>query len=392
LPASGYERAKSRYEDLAEWFGRAESVCAQYSPHIYPQGSFRLGTVVKPIAGDGEYDLDLGCRLRVGINKSTHTQRQLKMLVRHDLEAYRVARGIEEELEEKHRCWRLAYADQLSFHMDAVPSIPEGMPERMLVEKAMTQAGVEDQLAKSVANLSGAITDNRSPNYNALSPDWRVSNSEGYALWFESRMRLAASLLQERALIEKALSVDKLPAYRWQSPLQRTVQILKRHRDALFETNPDSQPISIIITTLAARAYQGEGSVADALRQVLSRMAGFIGAASPRVPNPVNPAEDFADRWADPSCRHLKLEDHFRWWLRRAQEDLDALAKDGDADGVVRRLNESFRAPVTSKDLLRSVSAAGAGSLLRPAAAPSNLGFPPKPVVPNKPAGFAHGV
>jgi hypothetical protein len=251
---------------------------------------------------------------------------------------------------------------------------------------------VETQLAKSVANLSGSITDSRSPHYNVLSPDWRVSNSEGYALWFESRMRLAGALLQERALIEKALSVDKLPVYRWQSPLQRTVQILKRHRDVLFETIPDSQPISIIITTLAAQAYQGQRNVSDALPQVLAGMSSFIGASSPRIPNPVNPAEDFADRWGDASCRHLKLEEHFRWWLRRAHEDFDALAKDGDADNVVRRLNESFRAPVTSKDLHRSATATGAGSLLRPAATPSNLGFPPKPVVPNKPAGFAHGV
>src|SRR6266850_7912330 len=87
IPESAYEKAEARYKDLGEWFGRPEAQCAEYDPHIFPQGSFRLGTVVR----SEEYDLDFGCRLLRGISKSTHTQKELKALVGADIEEYRKA-------------------------------------------------------------------------------------------------------------------------------------------------------------------------------------------------------------------------------------------------------------------------------------------------------------
>lgn len=104
IPESAYKKAEARYKDLGEWFGRPEAKCAEFDPHIYPQGSFRLGTVVR----SDEYDLDFGCRLRQGISKSTHSQKQLKALVGADMEEYRKARRIESALKEKPRCWRLS--------------------------------------------------------------------------------------------------------------------------------------------------------------------------------------------------------------------------------------------------------------------------------------------
>src|SRR5208337_1219737 len=146
-------------------------------------------------------------------------------------------------------------------------------------------------LAKLVAGSAGAITDNRLKNYDIISDDWRISNSEGFARWFESRMKLARLLLEKRAVAVKAAQVDDLPAYRWKSPLQRCVQILKRHRDVMFADNLDRKPISIIITTLAGKAYQGEVEIAEALDRILSNMGSLINPTTPRVPNPVNPAE-----------------------------------------------------------------------------------------------------
>ena len=103
IPESAYEKVEKRYKDLGEWFGRAEAKCSKFDPHVYPQGSFRLGTVVRPLNDDDEYDLDLGCRLRRGITRSSHTQKQLKHLVGADMEDYRRARGIESKMEVKHR-------------------------------------------------------------------------------------------------------------------------------------------------------------------------------------------------------------------------------------------------------------------------------------------------
>ena len=70
IPESTYIKAEQRYRDLGKWLGRGDSVCAPHDTHVFPQGSFRLGTVVRPISGEEEYDLDLACELQKGIAKA----------------------------------------------------------------------------------------------------------------------------------------------------------------------------------------------------------------------------------------------------------------------------------------------------------------------------------
>lgn len=349
VPESAYEKAEMRYKDLGGWFERDESRCSDYSPHVYPQGSFRLGTVIRPVGKDGDYDLDLGCRLREGVEKSTHSQRDLKHLVGDDLEAYRQARRIQQGLEEKHRCWRLVYADDLSFHMDVVPSIPEDQRGRGMLKEAMVRHGLQDVLAENVSNHAGAITDDRLSTYSQISPAWRVSNSEGYALWFEARMKLAQPILEKRA----AARIDELKPWKWKSPLQQVVQLLKWHRDTMFQKNPDSKPISVIITTLAGHAYTGEEDVETALAGVLERMDHFVNHSAPRVPNPINPSEDFADKWPDPAYQHLRLEENFRLWLAKAREHFMTVATTRDPALLEKTAREAFgiTLPERAKDL-----------------------------------------
>ncbi len=356
IPETAWERASKRYEDLGEWFNRAEGPCAQFSPHIYPQGSFRLGTVIR----SDEYDLDVGCRLRKGTTKQSHTQKQLKLLVGRDIEAYRAAHGIKDALEEMHRCWRLPYADALKFHMDIVPSLPEETSRRQMLKEQMILAGTNQSLADAVASWTGAITDNRLPNYAIISVDWRISNSEGYALWFESRMKLAQSLVESQLFAAKAAQVDPLPTPRWNLPLQQSVKLLKRHRDVMFEDTPDSKPISIIITTLAAVAYQGETDLDDALARILADMGGLVRTTKPRVPNPVNPAEDFADKWSDPKYRQLDLEQNFWDWLQQAQNDFRAIWSARDVDLIAEHANERFAAQINMDRLRDGVGLASA--------------------------------
>lgn len=349
VPDSAYEKAEKRYADLGKWFDGPTSECAQYSPHIYPQGSFRLGTVNRPLVGS--FDLDLGCRLRTGITKATHTQFALKSLVGCDLEAYRKARQIEAALDEKTRCWRLEYQDDLAFHMDIVPSIPENAVTRFMLKEAMVKFGSADVLADQVAAHAGSITDNTHPNFKLIAPDWRVSNSEGYALWFESRMELSETLLESRQLMIKAAKVDKLPARKWKSPLQYCVQLLKRHRDVMYTDAPDGAPISVIITTLAAAAYRGEADVAGTLERVLDSMAAYVRQTIPRVPNPVNPAEDFADKWHNPKHAHLNLEGNFWDWLEQAQTDFRLIAEARDADHLADQVREKLAVTVNRAKL-----------------------------------------
>ena len=390
IPDSAYEKAQARYKDLGDWFGRKEARCHTFAPSIYSQGSFRLGTVIRPVNDDGEYDLDMGCRLRVSVTKATHSQQMLKELVGADLEDYRIARGIKEKREEKHRCWRLKYADTLRFHLDTVPSIPETPERRRLVREAIVRTGTPADLALRVADLTGAITDNRMWNYRIIHDAWLLSNSEGFARWFESHIRQDKALMGRLALEAKAANVDELPAYKWKSPLQRCVQLLKRHRDMMFADDPDGKPASIIITTLSARAYKGEAEVADALETILSSMGVLINPASPRVPNPVNPAEDFADRWNDAALHHLDLEAKFRRWLRQARLDYEAIGTERMPELIVEAVRNKLGASLNAKDLSTKLVINPPGGLLKPASVPVGLSFPDKPLVPKKPAGFAY--
>ncbi|MCA2997693.1 MAG: hypothetical protein ING75_03735 [Rhodocyclaceae bacterium] len=98
----------------------------------------------------------------------------------------------------------------------------------------------------------------------------------------------------------------------------------------MFADSADRKPISIIITTLAAQSYDGSSDLAIALETILRTMGSKIRASHPRVPNPVNPVEDFADKWPTPEGRRLHLEENFFTWLRQAQSDFGTLATSGD--------------------------------------------------------------
>ena len=86
------------------------------------------------------------------------------------------------------------YADDLKFHVDVVPCIPEGKARRTLLATNMVNTGINENLAQSVAELSVSITDDRLSNYSVISDDWLGSNPEGYAKW---SLRLLADKMVE---------------------------------------------------------------------------------------------------------------------------------------------------------------------------------------------------
>ena len=95
----------------------------------------------------------------------------------------------------------------------------------------------------------------------------------------------------------------------------RQIQILKRHRDVMFIAHPEAKPISVIITTLAAEAYKGETNVDEAMINILRDIESLVSRQIPRVPNPVNPAEDFAEKWGTREGLSMRLEDNFWMWV-----------------------------------------------------------------------------
>ena len=63
-----YARAKTAYETVGQVVQNAGgSILA--NAKVFPQGSFAIGTIIKPVdREDGEFDVDLACRLDVKVS------------------------------------------------------------------------------------------------------------------------------------------------------------------------------------------------------------------------------------------------------------------------------------------------------------------------------------
>lgn len=371
LPERAYELAEGRYEDLAEWIGRPGSALARYDSHIFVQGSFALGTAIRPVNDGEEYDLDFSCKLRRGVSRDTQSQAQVKALLGAELEAYRVARQIQKRLDEKRRCWRLGYRDDMPFHMDVVPGIRADELRRRELRELMEQKGVEGPIAQEAARRALWITDIRDPAYHALGAAWPSSNPGGYQLWFRSRMRA----LEKRMLAEA--QVDPVPVYRSKSPLQQVVQLLKRHRDKMFKDLVDAKPASIILTTVAGHVYQVGDSLSQTMRRVLDELERIRVSDTDKILNPVNPAENFADRWGWQDCAHLQLKKNFHDWVRQANSDFTKVMSDASRQRMVE-IAEDALAVKLSDDTLRRLGY-GAAPAQAPARVVAAAEAPPRP-------------
>ena len=108
-----------------------------FDPAIYVQGSFRLGTAIRPINDAEEYDVDSVCKLKK-LAKNDLSQFELKQLLGHEIKACHDAKGMTKPVREGRRCWILEYADGAQFHMDVLPALPNGAEQRFLLEKAQS--------------------------------------------------------------------------------------------------------------------------------------------------------------------------------------------------------------------------------------------------------------
>jgi hypothetical protein len=336
IPPSLYEKAAARHRSLAEWLKRENSTLRHLEPDIRPQGSFRLGLVVRPLNEGDEYDLDNVCLLKA-LRKSDQTQQELKRLYGEEIKAYVRAQGMLKAPTEHKRCWRLHYADEVNFHLDTLACVPEDDA----VIARLIGASVEEALAKRAV----AITDRTHPHYAQITRLWYSSNPRGFARWFEGQAALGRRLALREGGVRA--TIEDVPPYEWKTPLQRSIQILKRHRDVMFRDNCEIAPISMIITNLAARAYVGETDIAVALVNIVNKMPDFVRAERPRIPNPADPAEDYADKWS----KDLRLEKAFWDWHHTVKNDLRTIRCLIGTTDLGERIERLFSVGLTQREL-----------------------------------------
>lgn len=365
IPPRKYQQAVQRYITVGNWLKDGNYAGCVEKPHIYPQGSFRLGTVVRPIRSgkESDYDIDLVCQLQT--SKASTNPDNVKSTVGNRLKEndnYRRMLDVEGR-----RCWTLNYAEEdgIGFHLDILPSTPE--------DAELISALIGAEVSSVLASLAIAITHKDKNN----SYSWSSSNPNGYVGWFndinnpvfEQIKYMEKHLIMEnnRDLFKK---VDDVPDPLVKTPLQRAIQILKRHRDMRFVRHDleDDKPISMIITTLSAKSYQNEADVYSTLKNIIEKLAAHAGLLNPgyslneslaslhliekkpdgtwNIPNPVNPAENFADRWHENNNNKARA---FFQWISWVHSDLLEVLNLADIRRVSESLERHFGRNIISK-------------------------------------------
>lgn len=287
VPKSLYDKFTNSYETLGEYLSNN---IENYDIRVFPQGSMRLGTTIKPISEHDDYDLDAVCE----VFDFNDDAQKLKHLVGDTLkQSIRYSKLLKRE--EGTRCWTLEYSDETNFHMDILPSTPTTINTTQL-----------------------KITHK---DKNTLQYTYKISDPEKYALWFENKQKLEKEKIMKR-MLEIYGSVESVPQFKTRTTLQKTIQLLKRHRDIMFSgENNESKPISIIITTLVAQVYTGEENIIQLIEKLCNEYINFIEIDDNQnyvIKNPVNENENFADKWV----QHPDRKVAFFNWINTVKQNL----------------------------------------------------------------------
>lgn len=363
ISQSQYDEAVAKYTSIGEWLDRPDSTLNKFDPEIFPQGSFLIGTAIRPLDNREEFDIDLVCKLAA--SKNDFSQESLKAAVGAEIQSYVNAHGMINDPVEGRRCWTLVYEADASFHMDILPAIPDEESYRLMLEMAGYSSEARDTRVTADAI---AITDQNHPNYQHFANEWPSSNPVGYAAWFKEQM--SGQLLERKREFAAAdqivtANVQDVPDHKVKTSLQRAIQLLKRHRDYYFRDDPEHKPISIIISTLAAKCYGNESRIVDALALILKNMDQHIEDRDGViwVPNPVNPAENFADKWEEES----KKSECFFDWLNAARMAFGTYIRAFSFKQMPNELEAAFGSALLKRAIGNSVAAPAIVGLVAPA-------------------------
>lgn len=317
IPPSLYKNAVEKYTNIAHYL-QSKGFAAE----MYPQGSFALGTVIRPVKNDEDanYDLDFICQ--VSTPKENISAQELWKRLKTVL----IESPYADKVVEYDTCFTIEYADinNIGFSIDIVPAVDESFYKKSRL------ISISDN--PSLINTAIAL-----PDHKKSKCDWLTNNPKGYRRWFEQindPFKLFAQDEQKRSLFEKNStiynSIEEIPDELVRSSLQRVIQILKKHRDVYYNSIPkgdEKKPISAILNTIVAKIAESQApsiSVFDLLEIVLSTIINktsrdeIITKENNKwvILNPANPEDNLADSWDS------DIYDKFVKWITLAYKDL----------------------------------------------------------------------
>ena len=314
------DKAVTAYSALGD---HIKSANEEWDIVVYPQGSFELGTVVKPINEYEQYDVDLV----VVVNNPDFSAEDLRSNIKELLKSHGRYEG---KIQDKKPCVRIQYADSSQFHMDVASAM--NMNDAYAV-------GTDIKIARF---------DGEQEYY------YDPSNPKGYIEWFKTVMKYEDILIEKRAFSHKAeTEVEKLELSKLRTPLQKAIQILKRHRDKYFSDkyNSDDRPSSIVITTLCGLAYANLSNVSDEKSNVYTIIKCLIGTMSNYIEyenvigwkllNPSRADENFLNKWNSNNLLKVAYDE----WINQARMDILINPEkfiDSDVDKLKEGIYHSF--------------------------------------------------
>lgn len=334
LTQSQYEVIEGRYSQLQKILNTADDKILQ-DAHIFVQGSIELRTTIKPSskAIDDMATVDADAIVWLPNARGVNSDELLVLLEQRFKEGSRVTTPILP----LRRGIRIVYADENpGFHIDVTP-------------------------ARSVAD------NYEEKGYGALEvPDrligWKCSSPREYSEWLKEiaskEIKIIEKFTANRSIIMDSATQDPIPVYGdyiEHNPLRATIKLLKRHRDewAIASQNEDVRPISVILTTLAARAYEKVAIEShfrslrpiEAMIKIIAYMPEFItqnyeGFA---ILNPKDVGENFAEKWNRPNGEGHGYAAAFFEWHAHALESVQIGFKDlGSQENFENALIERF--------------------------------------------------
>jgi hypothetical protein len=242
-----------------QWNAMAEHLKATLPRWGYPvstwlQGSYKYGTLIKPVHKGEEYDVDVGIYFSWDPreNEFSPAAQQLRAWVQQELIEYKKAAGSLKEVisPQKERCSRAIYEQQ--FHID-------------------TPTYHHDP-----------VTDSR--RLACFSGTWEESDPKQLYIWFRDVVGN-----ENRAL------------------LRRLVRYLKGWAAVAFKDEPDARPSSTLLTVTVAEAFSQIWGTCppgiaddDALIAIVDHICDRL-TENRKIPSPVDPEEDLnripAESW-----------------------------------------------------------------------------------------------
>ena len=265
LTPGRYKLADERYQTIADTI-QADPVFRNIKLEMYPHGSFRLKTTVKPLLTN-EYDLDFVVEIPRNVQM---TPIELYNHIFRILSSDGVHNGM---VEKKTRCIRVNYAND--FHMDIMPG----------------------QVYNSVTRE--IIVPDRDLN------NWyHHSNPIGYANWFEEQAKtqiINEMMHRFMALQERTEPIVDQEVVKRLEPLRRAVQLIKRYRDIYCDRKKAEPVRSIVLCTLMGHISSSYSSELNIICDFCSYVHSLIAGANGRpfvVKNPVVD-EVLTEKWEE---------------------------------------------------------------------------------------------